>query len=300
MSGRSVTITATLCVLAAACEARGPAGEAERTTSASIIGGAADSGDPAVVGVLSLANDGHYGLCTGEVISAHYVLTASHCVEPTLLGFTPDRVVVVDNADALHAPTANLLAVTKATQHPGYDPNIGLHDVAVLELAAATDIPPLPFNHQPLPPSVAGQTARAIGYGLTNQADKSSAGTKNQVALPISELTPTSFLAFTPGKTQCHGDSGGPVLLPIAGKETIIGVGWRPVKDDGTCDEGVLDTRVDPNAGWIDSFLVNDGVLPGGTPAPAGDDDDTAPTNLDDCVAACRTIACVRACVNGQ
>jgi secreted trypsin-like serine protease len=288
-----VAIGAFLGGLATGCEAPAVPGEAERTTSAPIIGGAADSGDPAIVAVFSLANDGRYGMCTGEIVSAHFVLTASHCVEPTMLGFTPDRVVVVTYPDALHAPSANVLDVKKATQHPAYIPNIGQHDVAVLELVNATDIPPLPFNHQALPASVVGQTARAVGYGLTNGADKNSAGTKNQVSLPISELTATSFLVFSPGKTQCHGDSGGPVLLPIGDQETIIGVGWRTVKDDGTCDDGVLDTRVDPNAGWIDSVLLNDNP-PAPAPAPPPDND-----ALDTCIAACHTVACIQACANG-
>jgi hypothetical protein len=50
------------------------------------------------------------------------------------------------------------------------------------------------------------------------------------------------------------------------GQPTIIGVGWRTVNQDGTCGQGVMDTRVDRHYGWILSFTIND-MASGSTPA---------------------------------
>jgi secreted trypsin-like serine protease len=237
--------------------------EAEGESSSRIIGGVADSGDPAVVGIVALQGPTSGALCTGEIISPHYVLTASHCVDPTSLGFTPVKIVVVTSPDALNPPSkANVLAIAEATTHPAFNPNTGDNDVAVIELAAPTDIPPLPINSKPLTAAVNGTTTRVVGYGRTIDGDPNSAGKKYQANLVLSELQPTTFLVSALPATQCHGDSGGPVLMPIDGQETIIGIGWHTESGVETCVQGVRDTRVDVQAGWIESFLVKDGVFP--------------------------------------
>src|SRR5579871_6615846 len=67
--------------LAACIQARGPVG----ATDEPIIGGTSDSSDPAVVLVRASSNQSA-GLCTGELVSPHVIMTAAHCVSPQTVG----------------------------------------------------------------------------------------------------------------------------------------------------------------------------------------------------------------------
>jgi secreted trypsin-like serine protease len=249
-----------------------PQGEERRGTNSGIIGGKPDSGDPAVVAVFAIKGDTG-ATCTGEVIAPRFVLTASHCIHAGSLGFEPETVVVVTAADTTTATKADVLRVKALNLHPGYEPNSGMNDIAVIELEQPTSIAPLPFHRGSLAEH-SGRTGRAIGYGTTVDGDANTSGKKNEAALTISDITATTFLASALPSTQCHGDSGGPVLLEIGGRETIIGIGWRTVRLDGLCNEGVRDTRVDRHAQWID-FVTGAAISGGGervpAPAPAGD-----------------------------
>jgi secreted trypsin-like serine protease len=231
-------------------EASAETDDTHALTESRIIGGRPDSGDPAVVAVVAIQGD-KQSLCTGEIIEARFVLTASHCVDARALGFTPEKIAIITHPRPRDATANDIHWAKKANVHPGYLPQYGINDIAVVELREPTAIPPLPIHRGALEP-YDGARARAIGYGTTKDGDGASAGTKNEAALKISQITRESFLATALPATQCHGDSGGPVLLSIAGKETIIGVGWRTVRNDGLCSEGVLDTRVDSHASWID------------------------------------------------
>lgn len=269
LSGKAalgLSVVASMIALAAVgCSAPpDPALSQKAHTTSDIIGGTADSGDEAVVGVF--AEDAKHGsTCTGEIIAPTVVLTAGHCVTPAVLGFTPTAITVIAAPDITQffggkGDKSKLLKVAKATAHPQYNPQTGANDIAIVILEKPTDITPLPFNRSAAAANkLEGQSGRAIGYGQTIDGDSNSANKKNQATLKLSKFTPTSFLAASLPATQCHGDSGGPVLAKIDGKETIIGIGWRTVQDDGKCAQGVLDTRVDPYVSFIDSFLGNAG-----------------------------------------
>src|SRR5205814_899918 len=52
-----------------------------------IVGGTKDTADPGVVLIFSQKpGSAQGGLCTGEVISPHVVLTAAHCLDPAVTG----------------------------------------------------------------------------------------------------------------------------------------------------------------------------------------------------------------------
>jgi secreted trypsin-like serine protease len=238
--------------------------EEKRATGSKIIAGTADNGDPAVVAVVGLKGN-MMSTCTGEVITPTFVLTASHCVDPRALGFVPDKIVIATAPDLNKATSSDVLQIRRATHHPGFNPNTGDNDIAVIELAQPTSIAPIPFNHGTMD-GIEGKKGRAIGYGRTVDGDANSANTKNQASLTISDINAQTFLATSLPSTQCHGDSGGPVLFPINGVETIVGIGWHTVLDDGSCVQGVRDLRVDPYVGWIQvmtrSFGGNDAPAP--------------------------------------
>jgi hypothetical protein len=190
--------------------------------------------------------------------------------------------------------------------HPGYDPNTGANDIAIVLLQRPlAGVTPLPYSRVPLEGND-GKQARIIGYGTTKDGDSSTAGKKNQATVKLSQINAHDFVAATLPVTQCHGDSGGPTLLPINGKETIIGIGWQTVRNDGLCSEGVRDTRIDKFLSFIDPFVPASGQ-PGQNGADVccqdGQSYDCPTTaaclggfDLDACLAACNDAACTVEC----
>ena len=66
-----------------ACDVTEPVLNDSGTASKGIKGGYADYTDTAVLGLVSFSNQG-MGACTGTLISPNVVLTAQHCIAPTL------------------------------------------------------------------------------------------------------------------------------------------------------------------------------------------------------------------------
>ena len=253
----------------AGCSAAAPP-EAEGEGSSRIINGTADPGDPAVVAVIAEAapdamGNFSYSTCTGEIIAPTVVLTASHCIDPRALGFTPVKVLIITAQDDSKATAAEVLATTAHIAHPLFDPNSGANDIAIVMLQQPTAIAPLPYNRAPL--DATGKSARIVGYGITKDGS-TQAGVKNQATITISDVNQDTFLATNLPSSQCHGDSGGPTLLPIDGKDTIVGIGWHTVRTDGLCSEGVRDLRVDNFVDFIDRFVG--GAAGGGGGAGGG------------------------------
>src|SRR5262249_32700208 len=87
------------------------------------------------------------------------------------------------------------------------------------------------------------------------------------------EHHPTSFVTRARSGGQRHGDSGGPVFVPIDGQEKIVGIGWQTVANDGSCGQGVRDTALAPFASWVHEVFTDgaSGGKVGDGTAPTGD-----------------------------
>ncbi len=133
-----------LALALAACSAPERVDEA----ASPILGGTPDSGDPAVVLLVSYPADlGAFDTCTASVIAPGVLLTAAHCLDPATHGgytfgvFTGPDASVYMTAQAL-AP--QLAAVTAVHMHPEYDPKPPFHaDVGVVLLAKPLAVTPL-------------------------------------------------------------------------------------------------------------------------------------------------------------
>lgn len=251
-------LTVSLSLSLAACSAPPPG-----TATQAIINGTLDDGDPNVVLVFAQVPGQSSGsLCTGEVISPHVVLTAAHCMAPSTVGAGAQFVVFTGTMlPAMGSPPADqLLKVTESHYVPtfGYNPMTGgdQDDIGVLILAQPTTIAPLPFNHFNLTPSVKGADARIVGYGLTVGTDTqgTTAGTKHQAPTKLFDYQPQTLTLYDAMHSNCEGDSGGPALVMLDGKERIAGVtqvGYVkcPVEMAST------DTRVDTYASFIDGYV---------------------------------------------
>jgi V8-like Glu-specific endopeptidase len=229
--------------------------------SAPIIGGTADTADPAVVLLVAELSMGE-SLCTAEVVSPHVLMTAAHCVDPAIIGETPKKYVVFigddvnNSSQAMNA--ANQLAVKETHFNQNFDPNTlqNGQDVAVVILQNATTITPIPMNRTALTSSMNGQAIRLVGYGINSASDSmgTSAGTKRQTNTTL-KSSDSNFIQFgTSTHNTCEGDSGGPAFMTINGTEVITGITSYGVQG---CTSATHDTRVDTVAtAFVDPYIA--------------------------------------------
>jgi hypothetical protein len=211
-------------------------------------------------------------LCTGEIVSPHVVLTAAHCVAPSTVGDHAQFQVFIGTSLPMTGPPPpdQLLAVSESHYLSTFGPDANgqdADDVGVLILAAATPIAPLPINQFNLPDSKDKRPVRLVGFGLTDGTDKTgmTAGTRHQAPSYLTNVFPKRMDIWDNEHSNCEGDSGGPALMMVDGKERIVGItqtgyGGCPLK------RAQIDTRVDVYANYINGFIaMNDPTL-----VPAG------------------------------
>ena len=214
-----------------------------------IVGGMNDTGDPSVVLVFAQKpGSQEAGLCTGEVVSPHVVLTAAHCVDPASVGtgmqfsiFTGD-----DMNNSTQANDNNLWVDAVSTDWDmAFNLNDleGGHDVGVVVTSKAFMQTPLPVNQMPIDNTMMNNPLRLVGYGITSTStQQDTSGTKRQVTTTMDSYT-SKFINY--GDSQhntCEGDSGGPAFMNINGQDVIVGI---TSFGDQTCTSSGSDTRVD-------------------------------------------------------
>jgi V8-like Glu-specific endopeptidase len=220
-------------------------------TAQPIIGGVADSGDPAV-GLLSAWNGNEGWYCTATLIAPKVLLTAAHCVYDAVS--TTQMQVTFGRSDQ-NATWSN---VASWAHHPQYvnDRFYDGYDVAVLVLAQASSTAPKPYSHTAPDASWEGGAVRLVGYGDDDGANGTGAGTKRQTTTTFNDFTPFLIEVGQTGHTTCQGDSGGPTFRSIGGAETVIGV--TSFGEPG-CTNGGSMSRVDAYTDWIDAQVAANG-----------------------------------------
>jgi V8-like Glu-specific endopeptidase len=221
-----------------------------------IIGGTRDTGDPAVVMLVSYpTNLSTFYTCTAALISPTVLVTAAHCVDAGQHAGDQFGVFFGDDASS-YATTAALAAVLGGVSgvyaHPSYDPSPPYTaDIAVAILSQAQTIAPLPIERTPLTAATAGQTARIVGYGQTQYGQYNV--TKYQASTVIASVGTDDTI--TVGDAQhrtCVGDSGGPALVMLGGVETIVGV--DSYTDTTGCTQPAHDRRVGQYTAFLDGY----------------------------------------------
>jgi hypothetical protein len=224
-----------------------------------IVAGAPDTGDPAIMEVLSYK--GNIGArCTATLVTPRVLLLAAHCFVETP-GFA--QRFVFPGSDDRNVPDKDLLPITTFVFDPQYTTPRQGHDFAVVVLDAPLAVRPVAINRAPLEPA-AGKTVRYVGYGLNTVGDRSTGGVKRQNSAPLATVSGL-LLSIAPNPhPDCEGDSGGPLLLDSGQGESIVGVG--SFVTNPACLRDTFFQRVDTQLAWLDAQIQKydpGGIVPG-------------------------------------
>lgn len=231
-------------------DAPGPNPERVAAREEAIVNGTPDTTHDAVVAIV-----GGSGQCSATVIAVvngvGYGLTAGHCLSSA---------VTVLTGPNYNNPTAQYKVIGKKV-HPLYKAgNAGSpYDFTVFKFQNApanmATIPPLTAADDMMVP---GTMLDLVGYGtILNMANNSK---RLHIQVPIMEIGP-QLIAFSgkPGGT-CEGDSGGPAIVTVGGKEYVAGVTSYGVMG---CNGAGVDDRVSlVTECFINAYIAGTTVAP--------------------------------------
>lgn len=232
-----------------------------KTSDDAIITGSRDTGHPAVVTLEMKLADG-FALCTGTMIATNpatkvgYILTAGHCIK---------------DAESVYVAAGNDLSAKKGIlnygvidfkTHPQYNGDVSSpYDVAMVRVTGVdATTPTLPYAKAD--GLVVNQTrVTSVGFGQTIRpgidAGIADDGTiKNKIDGTVTKLTDAQVaVTYDDQGDICHGDSGGPVIATVNGKDAVVAVHSFVT---GACEGAGYSVRASFHDSFIASIVAED------------------------------------------
>ncbi len=260
-SSRGVRRTALFAAVAAA-------GALTATSPAqAVVGDAVANGSYAFTAKLDIGEGDAKRACTGSLVDAQWVLTASSCFAgagqaafPLPAGAPALKTTATIGRTNLTGTGGKVVQVTELVSRTD-------RDLVMAKLAQpVTDIAPVLLADSA---PVAGESLRAVGYGRTATSwvpDRLHAGT-----FAVSATGSTTVAVERAGGAICKGDAGGPALREQDGKVLLAAVhsaSWQAgcFNSDETRG-GAVETRTDDITDWVTQVRG----LPQGSQVASGD-----------------------------
>ncbi|PVU89683.1 hypothetical protein BB561_005222 [Smittium simulii] len=176
--------------------------------------------------VVKILQNGYVYTCGSSIISKKYVVTAAHCMFPSVLPVFPSDILIgVGDGDV---SSSKVIGVKKILIHPDYNALGSFNDIALLELNETLSFSDSITNIK-VDMSVVEEDNEmtAIGWGITSNNSSSPSRTLMKTNLFVNSTKTCSLVrpSFTDknkdilclsngsqGKDTCYGDSGSPVL----------------------------------------------------------------------------------------
>jgi secreted trypsin-like serine protease len=209
--------------------------------------------------------------CGASLINDRWAVTAAHCLRPEV-GSTFD---LAKSGAWINPPSTGVgpkLRIGKVIVHPGWNPDTGLHDIALLRLNPQKPLRgAVPMMTNPALPRK-GDAVSAYGLGATAEGGNGSAVLRRAIVRDLSGPGrtvacgsygrsgfdgATEICAGLPGGRvdSCQGDSGGPLIQWIGGRPVLVGV----VSEGNGCarpDYPGIYTRVSTYVKWIRARIL--------------------------------------------